>query len=284
MILDCCLQSIIIYLFISLIFIIGNEKCSVESHGYLLEPANRASAWRAGFKTPPNYDDMGQICGRKCTPCGVPSNDAGGKYAKGVIVKKYNSGQTITAKVKITANHFGPFYFSLCANPSQATDSCFAKYPLKVVGSSGSSQAYRYDIPRGGGSVFDVSLKLPEGLSCNHCVFRWHWDAKNTGEKYRNCADISIGSGNSGGGVEEDEYDHRREGRDRELDEERSGRPEPEEELPDESKRERKTERRGSGKAGKCRAVSVRATNDWCNNNCSRGFCTKDFCESDSDI
>lgn len=29
----------------------------------LMEPVNRGSAWRKGFKTPVNYDDDGNYCG-----------------------------------------------------------------------------------------------------------------------------------------------------------------------------------------------------------------------------
>ena len=37
--------------------------CDVNGHGYLLEPPGRASAWRAGFPTPHNYDDNALFCG-----------------------------------------------------------------------------------------------------------------------------------------------------------------------------------------------------------------------------
>lgn len=34
-----------------------------ESHGRLIEPPSRASAWRYGFNTPPNYNDHELFCG-----------------------------------------------------------------------------------------------------------------------------------------------------------------------------------------------------------------------------
>ncbi len=36
---------------------------SVYGHGRLLEPPSRASAWRAGFDTPVNWDDNELFCG-----------------------------------------------------------------------------------------------------------------------------------------------------------------------------------------------------------------------------
>lgn len=34
-----------------------------ESHGRLIEPPSRASMWRYGFSTPPNYNDHELYCG-----------------------------------------------------------------------------------------------------------------------------------------------------------------------------------------------------------------------------
>lgn len=34
-----------------------------EAHGRLIEPPSRASAWRYGFDTPPNYNDHELYCG-----------------------------------------------------------------------------------------------------------------------------------------------------------------------------------------------------------------------------
>lgn len=34
-----------------------------ESHGMLMDPVSRSSAWRSGFPTPANYDDNGLFCG-----------------------------------------------------------------------------------------------------------------------------------------------------------------------------------------------------------------------------
>merc|ERR1719259_481991 len=53
-----------------------------EAHGYMKDPAGRASAWRFGFKTPRNYEDDECNCGGfgnqwdrhngECGLCGDP--------------------------------------------------------------------------------------------------------------------------------------------------------------------------------------------------------------------
>lgn len=78
------------------------------------EPPNRSSLWRfPEFKSQnpiPNYSDMELFCGGattqyikndgKCGPCGdsysdpIPrDNESTGKYGKGIITRKYSSGQ-----------------------------------------------------------------------------------------------------------------------------------------------------------------------------------------------
>lgn len=52
-----------------------------RGHGSMIEPPSRSSAWRYGFKTPPNYSDTELNCGGlqrqirnggKCGVCGDP--------------------------------------------------------------------------------------------------------------------------------------------------------------------------------------------------------------------
>lgn len=59
--------------------------------------------------------------GGKCGVCGDPwdgpwENEPGGKYALGIIVRKYGVGDVITVKVQLTASHKGYMEFRLCAN------------------------------------------------------------------------------------------------------------------------------------------------------------------------
>ena len=111
----------------------------VYGHGRLVEPASRASAWRYGFSTPPDYTDNEGYCGGvghqygkadgKCGICGDPwfqqprhHEAPGGKYATGTITQWYKTGQVITVTVQITANHFGYFVFKLCSNDNVYKD------------------------------------------------------------------------------------------------------------------------------------------------------------------
>ena len=73
--------------------------------------------------------------GGKCGICGDPygaevkEHEApGGKYANGIIVADYQSGEAIEVDIEITANHKGFFVFKLCENNNVAADkdqSCF---------------------------------------------------------------------------------------------------------------------------------------------------------------
>merc|ERR1719323_1826218 len=81
----------------------------VSGHGRLINPPSRSSMFRYGFNNPPNYQDNELFCGGffnqvqqgyKCGLCGDPyqgprDNEAGGKYANGIIVAKYKKGQTV---------------------------------------------------------------------------------------------------------------------------------------------------------------------------------------------
>ena len=117
----------------------------VSGHARFIEPPSRASAWRYGFDTPPDYNDNQVFCGGftyqfaqaggKCGICGDPWLDAqkpheapGGQYATGTIVRSYNAGETIKAKIQVTANHAGDFTFKLCPNNNvnqDPTQECF---------------------------------------------------------------------------------------------------------------------------------------------------------------
>lgn len=123
----------------------------IESHGRLIEPPSRASAWRYGFDTPHNYNDHELYCGGftrqwvknegKCGVCGDAwdsklvkvnlqfhrlliivrfcrrkprAHEYGGVFGQGVIVRKYGVGATVNIRVELTANHNGYFEFRIC--------------------------------------------------------------------------------------------------------------------------------------------------------------------------
>lgn len=102
----------------------GLNLTLVSGHGRMIEPPSRASAWRYGFNTPPNYNDHELYCGGfthqwqkndgKCGECGDPwdsptprGHEYGGKWGQGVIVRKYNPGTEILLRIELTASHMG---------------------------------------------------------------------------------------------------------------------------------------------------------------------------------
>jgi hypothetical protein len=122
------------------------------SHGRLMEPPSRTSAWRLGFPTPTYYNDHETNCGGfgrqwrknggRCGVCGdawdepVPrAGEAGGRLARGVIVRRYTTGQAITVAADITANHKGYFEFRLCPTAHES-EGCLARHLLGGQGGS----------------------------------------------------------------------------------------------------------------------------------------------------
>jgi len=183
----------IIFLVVSL-----NE---VEPHGYLSNPPARNAAWRYGFSVPANYDLMSLNCGgrkSKCSVCGDGFNskekphETGGTYAKGVIVKTYKEGSIIDVEVTITANHKGYFEFRVCPVTDinvEVTQECLNQNQLVVNGNG-----FKRNLDFGERET-TMTVKLPDGLTCERCVFQWYWKAQLTNEEYNNCADIKIVNG-----------------------------------------------------------------------------------------
>lgn len=193
---------------------------SVDGHGRLIEPPSRASAWRFGFDTPHNYNDHELYCGGfsrqwhknkgKCGVCGdawdqsTPRpHELGGRFGKGVIVRKYAPHDAVTIKIELTASHFGYFEFRVCDEPKSTTQECLDKHVLQIDGRDG-TKFY----PRDGNKIYEMKYRLPADLECPHCVLQWRYIAGNnwgtcengTGavgcgpqEEFRACADIAIG-------------------------------------------------------------------------------------------
>ncbi len=107
----------------------------------------------------------------------------------------------------MSANHLGHFQFGLCnvdGFQEDATQDCLDKTPL--ADANGNT---KITFARTTGQ-FTFSIKLPEDVSCKHCVFQWKYSAANnwgtdpvTGqsglgfgaqEQFRGCADITITS------------------------------------------------------------------------------------------
>ncbi|XP_077288796.1 uncharacterized protein LOC143913076 [Arctopsyche grandis] len=176
----------------------------VQGHGMVMDPINRASRWRVDSSAPANYNDNELFCGGigpltqnggRCGFCGdnfaspAPrQHELGGRYGQGVIVKRYQQGSTIKVVVKITANHRGYFEFKVCNRDRYGgeSDACFDN--VLLTSTTGETQ---HTFPDYLGD-HEFNLRLPAGFTCNHCILQWTYFARNTGERYRTCSDITI--------------------------------------------------------------------------------------------
>ncbi|XP_032573728.1 uncharacterized protein LOC6621301 isoform X6 [Drosophila sechellia] len=168
---------------------------SCSGHGRLVEPPSRASAWRFGFQTPPDYNDHELYCGGlsrqwqrnggKCGECGdawdVPEprpHEYGGHWGKGLIVRSYLPGSQMTIRVELTASHMGYFEFRICPNPN-AKQSCLDKNVLSILNGS-PSQPNKSDLdnrfyPRNGSCIYEILAQLPAFMPGTNMVFAVKW-------------------------------------------------------------------------------------------------------------
>ncbi|XP_022196376.2 uncharacterized protein LOC111053758 [Nilaparvata lugens] len=177
----------------------------VSGHGRLIEPPSRASMWRYGFDTPPNYNDHELFCGGfsrmwsknggKCGVCGDPwdlpqprPHEAGGKYGSGMITRKYKVSSQFIIRIELTANHRGYFEFRLCPNNNpklMVSQQCLDKYVLRRVESNKSTSSEERQThvsrfyPGSENKIHEMRYMLPEGLTCSQCVLQWRYVAGN---------------------------------------------------------------------------------------------------------
>ncbi|CAN7938257.1 unnamed protein product [Ixodes hexagonus] len=205
----------------------------VWGHGRLIEPPARNAMWRLNYDTPSNFEDSELFCGGikaqwqdhggRCGECGDNFGDprprrheTGNIFARNVTVRYYTPGDVVDMVVDVETNHLGYFEFALCPRKSwnePETESCFEPNLLEVVSATGAASgdpSTRYRLPTAANGLYLLRVKLPENLTCDYCVLRWHWkSANNWGqcedgtsglgcgpqETYRNCADVAIGHG-----------------------------------------------------------------------------------------
>lgn len=163
--------------------------------------------------------------GGKCGVCGDPidairDNEApNGKYFTGVPTHTYKAGSVIDILIEMQANHLGWFLFKICPvtnNSVEVSQDCLDQYPLEIVeapttpntpylweipGTYTSSVAPGWNLPS-----YSFKVKLPDGLTCDRCVFQWDWpctdrNGSSDGKQgigygqqanFRGCADVRI--------------------------------------------------------------------------------------------
>ena len=114
----------------------------------------------------------------RCGICGDPfqgprDNEAGGKYATGIITRAYSESDVIDVRVVITAFQRGWYEFRICPNNNvtrPATQACLDRYLLEFE--DGTTRHF----PSGRGSE-NLRLRLPQGLTCQQCVLQWKWNS-----------------------------------------------------------------------------------------------------------
>ena len=265
----------------------------VMGHGRLIDPPSRNSAWRYGFDTPRQDTDNELNCGGynvqwstnngKCGVCGdahhlkKPKYIHPGKYATGIITKTYKEGQEIEVIVDVTSNHQGYFTFSLGEIGTPPITQEKLKYVLKQP--NGKTKWY---IKSQGNDVFKIKLRLPRGLTCEHCVMQWWWRVGNNWgcdgpgncgmgkgpqETFVNCADIRITK--SDGSVPPPP----------------PTKPPPPTQKPPKPTTQRPTEPPATNapNPGGCKATGHFTGNtsmdDWCKRNCANGYCPPTHCK-----
>ncbi|ROT74822.1 hypothetical protein C7M84_006684 [Penaeus vannamei] len=199
----------------------------VWGHGRLMDPPARNAMWRLGYPNPVNYNDNELYCGGfvvqyqqndgMCGVCGdnyvddIPRpHEAGGLYANGIIGRRY----VINIEADLTTNHKGYMEVRLCPNNDPRkiiTEDCLNQYVLPLE----DTHETRFVIPQDSkkSEIFKWRVKLPEGVTCSHCVLRWKYFAGNTWgvnqeglegvgqgpqETFINCADVVINTQTGG--------------------------------------------------------------------------------------
>ncbi|XP_022655374.1 uncharacterized protein LOC111247988 [Varroa destructor] len=195
----------------------------VKSHGRILEPPGRSSAWRTGYSAPINYDDDQLYCGGftrqhnvnegRCGICGdawdTPTpreNEDGGLYGTRRVYRTYSKDETVDVTIEITAHHKGYFEFRLAPAWSNngTTQAELDKHLLYIE----ESKSTRYTLPPGSGNgLYEFRVRLPTNVTCERCVMQWHWWTGNRWdicpdgrgqlgcgpqETFRGCSDIAI--------------------------------------------------------------------------------------------
>ena len=167
-------------------------------------------------------------------------------------MRKYYAGEAIRVSVELTANHYGYFEFRLCQNDEQnklVDQECFDKNPLLVTpgddnggGESTKQQIaywqvgqekikraepelvkYRFFLPTKATGKFNLTVQLPDALTCKYCVLQWRYIATNnygkdeasgeclgcakSQETFQNCADIRIYARDDTAGFDADQLE-----------------------------------------------------------------------------
>ena len=75
-------------------------------------------------------------------------------------------------RILLNSDEGGYFLFYLCeANDRPETLECFDRNFLMITEGRFQGDEYSYSVQRAG--IVHLTLEIPEGLACDHCVLQW---------------------------------------------------------------------------------------------------------------
>lgn len=168
-----------------------SQERAVNFNWTPFDPTKSSFKWRAGVCGDPKGGSQDHMRG-------------GQYYYDGKIVKTYNQGGILEAKISVVAHHNGFVELHVC-NVKQCggeiSESCFrsgnCQKLIRTLEPSCESRddkgcaprdpkhPGRWFLPCASGKEIDVyggskmRFRLPENLSCDHCVLHWRWVGAN---------------------------------------------------------------------------------------------------------
>ena len=119
----------------------------------------------------------------RCGVCGDPfdaivrENEAGGKYANGIIANTYTTNDTsMLVVIDIQSFLKGYFEFRICPHNDALVpvqQECLDTHQLKIWDLVENVPKFRY-YPRGVG-LHRLRVELPRDMTCTQCVLQWKW-------------------------------------------------------------------------------------------------------------
>ncbi|XP_043285780.1 uncharacterized protein [Venturia canescens] len=123
-----------------------------------------------------NHENEGK-CGECGDVYGLPrprAHENGGAYGQGVVAATFQAGSNFVALVDMGSAHGSGFFdFALCplnTTTELETEKCFGEHRLKLADGED-----RLEVANSAQKFFGVELRLPRGLTCQHCVLRWQY-------------------------------------------------------------------------------------------------------------
>ena len=105
-------------------------------------------------------------------------HEYGGKYASGILGQRYPNGtESIQTVIQMDSEHDGYFEFRLCVQNEyhKETEKCFDENFLRIIGGSIVSGRRRYNTGKQLPKEYRLTVELPPGIYCSHCVLQWRY-------------------------------------------------------------------------------------------------------------